>query len=267
MAVVGPLARSVADLRLCLQIIAGPDGRDLGVSPASLEDVPARPIEDHRFAWADDFGGLPVSADTRRAMTKLADDLANAGCRIERASPQNFDFERVWKTYGELFGIMAFANSPFLVRAVVRALGRFTLKDVISRAGAQSTMANPKRYFSVLQERDRLVRSLERFLVDYDAWLCPVASTPAFPHRDMGKIHVPIEVDGKKVPGNIAGTGYTCAFNLTGNPVVTLALGVSREGLPIGVQVVGRRWGEMALLSTADALTHIAGPFCRPPGY
>ena len=258
---------AVSTRRFSLEVIAGPDGRDLGVSPTPLQAEPARPISEYRFAWTDDFGGLPISADTRAAMKKLADDLADAGCQVERAGPQEFDFERVWRTYGELFGIMAFANVPTVVRAVARTFGRVMFKDVITRAGAQRATANPKRYFMVLEQRDKLIQSLERFLANYDAWLCPVMPTPAFPHRKTGNIHYPIDVDGEKVPGNIAGTGYTCAFNLTGNPVVVVPLGMSSDGLPIGAQLVGPLWGEMALLNTAEALSQITGGFRRPPGY
>lgn len=267
LAVSGVLARSVADLRLCLEVIAGPDGRDMTVSPVALAHVPARPLNEYRFAWSDSFGGLPVTSETKTAMNKLADDLANAGCRVEKASPPNFDAEEVWQTYGELFGMIAFANAPIIARAFVKTFGGFIFKDPVSRAAACRATANSRRYFVVLEQRDRLLRSLESFLADYDSWLCPVATTPAFPHRTMGKIHTPIDVDGEKVPGNIAGIGYTCGFNLTGHPVVVAPLTESQEGLPIGVQVVGRLWGEMALLNAAEALTQLIGAFRRPPGY
>ncbi|MBU1239759.1 amidase, partial [Myxococcota bacterium] len=75
----GPMARSVADLRLALRIMAGPDGVDPSVVPVPLKEFPLRPLKDHRFAWTDDFGGLPVTASTREAMEKLASDLRDAG--------------------------------------------------------------------------------------------------------------------------------------------------------------------------------------------
>ncbi len=265
LAVNGPLARSVADLRLALRIIAGPDGQDLGVPAASLQPVPPRPLRQYRFAWTDDLGGLPVTVDTHIALEKLAQDLTDAGCHVEQTAPRDFDMQEVWKTYGELFGSMLFVGFPAPARAAVRTFGRFLFKDPISRAASKRATASLKDYFEVMQRRDRLIQSLESFLGKYDAWLCPVTPTPAFPHRKMGKIHTPIEVDGASIPGNLAGTGYTCGFNLTGSPVVTIPLARSRDGLPIGVQIVGRRWGEMALLNAAEALTEITGPFRQPP--
>lgn len=265
-AVSGPMARSAADLRLCLKIIAGPDGRDLSVPPASLREIPARPLKEYRFAWTDDFGGLPVSADTRAALKKLADALIDAGCKVEKAVPCEFDFEQVWKTYGALMGIMAAAYLPFLPRAVLKLFGGIAArKDLITRSAAQNTTASIRQYFKLMEERDRLTRALEQFLSSYDAWLCPVTSSPAFPHRKKGKINFPIEVDNQKTPGHLGTIGYTCPFNLTGNPAAVMPLGLSDDGLPIGVQVVGRLWDEAALLNTTEALSRITGPFRRPP--
>jgi len=77
----------------------------------------------------------------------------------------------------------------------------------------------------------------------------------------------PIEVDGRKIPYWVAGVSYTSVFNLTGNPVVVLPVARSGEGLPIGVQVVGRRWDDMRVLALAANLAQVTGSFRRPPGY
>jgi amidase len=105
---------------------------------------------------------------------------------------------------------------------------------------------------------------LEKFFDRWDALLCPVTVSPAIPHLPFG---TPVDVDEKKVPYFLAGTAYTCVFNLTGHPVVVLPVARSKEGLPIGVQVVGRRWSEPALLALARKLALVTGPFRSPPGY
>ena len=87
---------------------------------------------------------------------------------------------------------------------------------------------------------------------------------PAIPHVPFG---TPIDVDGEKVPYFIAGTAYTSPFNLTGHPSVVLPLTRGRDGLPIGVQLVGKRWSEPALLALAQKVALITGPFTAPPGY
>jgi amidase len=130
------------------------------------------------------------------------------------------------------------------------------IRDRYYRMGLKRITTSAQDSFKLLMERDRLVGKLERFLERYEAWLCPVAADSAFPHRRPYRPELPIDVDGRKVSGVLATMAHTCPFNLTGHPVV---------GLPIGVQVVGRRWGEMALLRVAEALEKTAGPFRSPP--
>jgi amidase len=121
-----------------------------------------------------------------------------------------------------------------------------------------------QQYAESLTKRDDLIAALEQFFTRWDALLCPVTVGPAIPHWPYG---TPVTIDGQQVPYMPAGTAYTCLFNLTGHPAVVLPLTRSSEGLPIGLQVVGRRWGEMSLLAIAARLAQVIGPFQRPPGY
>jgi amidase len=110
---------------------------------------------------------------------------------------------------------------------------------------------------------------MEQFISDWDAWLCPVAPGPAFTHRQMRNplLGGPLEVDDQKLPYWVWSITYTAVFNLTGNPAVVLPLARSQTGLPIGIQVVGRRWRDMELLNLAQKLVEVTGFFQRPPGY
>jgi amidase len=267
MAANGPLARSVADLRLGLSVIAGPDGRDRDVAPVPLIDAPRRPLSTLRFAWSDDFGGLPISSETRDGLARLAGSLQQAGCLVERQNPADFDFHEAWRTYGQIYGAMIYSTMPGVTRFFIRRLGPLMFRDPIFRPAARSATASAQTYFAALHRRDKLINALERFLHGYDAWLCPVASVPAIEHRPPNRLAEALDVDGQKVPGSLAGLGFTCIFNLTGHPAVVVPLTQSKEGLPIGIQLIGRRWGEMALLNAAEALTEISGPFRRPPGF
>lgn len=132
----------------------------------------------------------------------------------------------------------------------------------ISRGVARATHATMRQYTAILMKRDGLISALEQFFADRDALLCPVTVGPAFPHRPTG---TPIAVDGHTIPYWPAVLAYTSPFNLTGHPAVVLPMGRSAEGLPIGLQIVGRRWGEMELLAIAARLAEVIGPWQRPP--
>jgi amidase len=263
MNVLGPLARSVEDLGEILRIIAGPDAAEPDVAPVPWLEPGERELRSLRVAWSTDFSGIPVTQDTKRAIGKLAIELQRVGCRVEERNPDGFDFELAWETWGAVAIAERAATAPERVIERVDAL-RATLGDrvAVARGSAMGARATVGEYMAFLTRRDAMIATLEGFFDDWDIFLCPVTVGPAIPHVAFG---TPIKVDDATVPYFLAGTAYTCPFNLTGSPVVVLPLTRStKEGLPIGVQVVGRRWSEPALLSIAARLSHLTGRF-QPP--
>lgn len=266
MAGCGPLARSVQDLALALQVIAGPDPRQPEVPPVLLPPALARPWQTLRVAWTDDFGGVPVSGDTRAALARLAGALQQQGCQVERGMPQGFDFPTVWEIYGELRQCeVGSALSPEVEEEHAVSFGvSATSEDPEMWGMARGLHATMRQYTAALTKREAYIAAVEHFFERWDALLCPVSVGPAIPHCPPG---TPIAVNGRHVSYRLGGTAYTSPFNFTGHPVVVLPLTRSAEELPLGVQVVGRRWSDMELLTIAAQLTEVIGPFQRPPGY
>jgi amidase len=264
MNVLGPLARSVDDLATILKIIAGPDDSDWETAPAPMDEPPEQPLSSLRFAWTTEFGSETPSRETTTAITSLAMQLGNVGCKIEKRNPQGFDFDLAWETWGEVVIAERVVTQGDAARERVEKL-RASLGELpVARGAAKGVRASLADYMLSLTKRDNLITALERFFDDYDAWLCPVSYGPAIGHVPFG---TPVDVDERKVPYFLANTAFTCPFNLTGHPAVVLPLARTKEGLPIGVQVVGRRWSEPALLALAKQLALITGPFRAPPGY
>jgi amidase len=219
--------------------------------------MPARRLEQLRLAWMDDFGGVPVSADTKTTLANLAAELARNGCRVERWDPKSFDFGTSWELWGELSAV--FSGFPPDLESYKNA------ESPMMRGQANGLKLTLPEYQISLRKRGGLITALETFFEEWDALICPVVTVPAFPH--CAREITPILVDQKPLDYWIATLSYTAPFNVTGHPVVVVPVGHSGEGLPIGVQVVGRRWGEMPLLATAKCIAQVVGPFQRPPGY
>jgi amidase len=261
----GPLARSVDDLTLALRLIAGPDGREWEVPPVPLEPAPERQVRSLRLAWTDELGGVTASAETAAALERLAGALAGLGASVERAFPRAFDMAMAWETWGELSQAeIGSSVTPEEEVAVARFGADRDSEVLISRGVAQAVGASMRQYAAILTRRDSLISALEQFLSGWDALLCPVTLGPAFTHRPTS---TPIVVDGRPTPYWAATLSYTTPFSLTGSPVVVLPLARSAEGLPIGVQLVGRRWGDMELLAVAAQLAAVIGPWQPPQGY
>jgi amidase len=270
----GPLARSIDDLKLALTIIAGTDPDDVDVPLANLNDTGKKDLKKLRIAWTDDFGGVPVTAETRTALKALAEKLSQQGCKVEKVNPPGFDFMLAWNTYGDLLDMEGFGPYlPWYARFLQYVTGTSKRKEVPT-----SRMVYPmsyEKYLKVLTKRGKLIAIMDRFLTPYDAYLCPVTSTPAFnhmpPERYLGGVlpvhNGKIMVDEKALNYWVANVSYPTIFNLTGNPVVVIPMGHTQQGLPLGVQIVGKRWHDMELLSVAKTIDGASGAFRHPPGY
>lgn len=275
MLTVGPLARSIEDLRLCLQLIAGTDLRQPDIPPVPLDTLAPESLKALRIAWTDEFPPFPVASEIRLAMQAVFNTLVQTGVQIEPWVPPGFDFAAALQLYNVVVAYTMLYAQPVDLDAVGKTMpvmfrewtqGEKELRSLYNVTGVLPTFLNPtiKGYFQALQERDRLIAQMEQALEQWDVWLCPVAITTAFTHRPKGAA---VEVDGKKVPYFLASGAYTMPFNLTGHPVVVIPIGQTKDGLPIGMQIVGKRWKEMELLAIAQQLTEKTVGFQRPPGY
>jgi amidase len=263
MGVYGPLARSIADLRLCLSLLGGPDGRQSEVPPVPVATESASlPVKELRIAWTDQFGDAAVSADTRTTLERLAATLEHNGARVERIDPQ-LDYGSLWRAWGEISGAEVGGPMPFLLRNLMRLQFLLMRDRSPMRAGMlRGVRLTMRELARALARRDDFMRGIDDMLERFDALLCPVTHTPAFTHRKPGR---PIEVDARQVSYFVAVGGHTTPFNLSGHPVVVLPAGWSKEGLPIGVQVVGQRWKDEQLLAVAASLDELIGDLRHPP--
>jgi amidase len=259
---IGPLARSVDDLALALQLISGPDGRTWETPPAPTGGMPVRRFEGLRLAWACDVSGVRAGAAVSTGVASAVARLAARGARVEEAAPPGFDLLDALYGMGFLFGAEVGAGMP-VEQALAQRPGPKAV-DPASRGIYDGTECSYRAYSDVLVRRDSYIAAIEAFLDQFDAWLLPVSLTPAIAHCRGG---TPIDVDGTKVPYMLAGLGYTAPFNFTGQPVAVVPVGLSPEGLPIGVQLVGKRWADMDILAVARLVEEACGGVRRPPGY
>jgi amidase len=262
MGVFGPLARSVEDLELALRIIAGPDGYEAEMPPVPIGPAPALPCKGLRIAVVDSNPLVMVSADTAAVVQQTVRLLAKAGAKVKRAEPSGLDWRQGWDDWSDLFQYQVRALQPLAQRE--RSFGRETSADPSTRSVGRTARLDLGEFFAVLDRRDDLLRRCESFLDDHDAWLMPVMPDAAFIRQKPSE---PLVVDGKPYPYFFAGTSYNFLANFSGQPSIVLPCGFSKDGLPIGLQLIGKRWGEAKLLGMAKALEKLLPPCPVPPAY
>jgi amidase len=236
MGVLGPMGRSVADLRLALGIIAGPSDHDTEVPPLPLQQVTRPVLHDVHIAWASTFPGMHIAADIRMALEGFAQQLDRLGAHVEQHLPK-VDFVEQAKLCNQLFEL------------------------IVSAFGTPATSLGD--YLTALHRRDAFIVGWEHFFEDWDVLLCPADVTTA---PRLTQMDEPLMVDGEAVAPDEAAS--PCQLSpVTGHPAVVIPLAKDQNGLPIGVQVVGRRWDDGRLLAIAEILSEVTGGFQRPPGY
>jgi amidase len=257
----GFLARSVADLRLGLEICAGPDGIDTEVPPASLRAVKPKPLNEYRLAFAAEFPFVKPDATTVDTVRGFAKTLSKAGMKLREATP-DIDYAAAWSGWAELIAYMSRSLQPLEQRQIYFAYSES--EDPSRRATGRASKLDMAEFASVLTLRDQTIRAMDAFMEGYDAWITPVAPIPAFVRQRPGGT---LSIDDRRHYYWQTATSYSFLANFTGQPCVVVPAGLSPEGLPIGVQIVGRRWGEMEILALAEAVEKIIGPAPTPPGY
>lgn len=273
---VGALARSVADLELCFDLIAGTDDKQPDIPPVSITTPAAKKLSELKIAWTYGCDLLPIDKDTRFCIQSLINNLSNAGCFLEESQPTNLDWEETLSDYSSLAFYELFASTSsftnlfrgFLLGLTTEFMARtqthFKSGTPLSRKANLIFPPTVAKYKAVLEQRDRITSMMDRFLESWDAWLCPVSMSPAFTHRAPNQS---IKVDGVKFPYLLACGGYTMPLNFTGHPVVVIPIGQSAKGLPIGIQIVGKRWQEIELLAVSKEIDTIADGFQHPSSY
>ena len=260
----GPLARRVEDLLLAMQVISVPDPLDADAIPMPMEAFPRKPFSHYRVAWTDDFGGVPVTDETRAALERTASALEARGCRVDKVSPAGLDFEQVVGAAAEVFSGTIAQGMRDEDRLAWLSEVESTAADGAMEAGRlRGLQLDYASWFRAMAVRLELIVQLRSFFTQWDGWLVPTSSGPAFRHEEVEQ---PRLIAGRRVPYFAAVATHVAPFNLSGSPAVTIPAALSADGLPIGLQLVGRPWQDMQLLRLAERVQEAIGPLPVAPG-
>jgi len=253
--VVGPMARTVEDLKILFEVMQGPDVGDTSSAPVAVRWPQTQELKQMRIGYFEDDGRTPATAETRAAVRTAAEALKRAGFIVERFRPEGLEQAR--QTWWKFFGIVG----GMLLRPMIR--GREaevspTLKQFLEGVGTEPAHTGESLLDAWIQ-RDLVRNKIFEQMNEYPVLLCPVAAVPAFHHGERSW-----EVDGKTVE-YLDAWSYTEWFNLLGTPAVAVPVGNSKEGLPIGVQISARPWEEEVVLSLAEILEKECDGWRRPP--
>lgn len=250
LAVKGPLARTVGDIALLLGVMAGPDARDPAcypVDPAVFTKPLERNLKNIRVAWCPDLGGLPLHPEVRAVLEKQRATFERLGCIVEEAHPDLSGADeafltlrawRSWSNYGSLLASHRGEMKP-------QALGEIETGAALSAADLTKAM----------KTQAQVMERMRTFQQKFEFVLCAVNQVPPFD----AKLDWPKEIDGTKMEHYLAWMKSAYWISTTACPAISVPAGFTSDGLPVGIQIVGRYRADFELLQMAQMFEQASG--------
>ncbi|WP_221891322.1 amidase [Microbispora sp. KK1-11] len=267
LAVVGPMARTARDLTLLLDVMAGPDPLTLGVAHR-LALPPARHerLCDFRVLVLDEHPLIRTGSAVRAGVNRVAAALVDGGARVERHSPLLPDLTEAATLYMQLLISGSVARFPIesdeQLRA--RAAGLSADDQSLDAVRLRAMVSSHRDWMEADYRRELHRHGWRQLFAEFDAVVCPITPTPAFPHdHSPNPLERRIDIDGVEYPyfDQLVWAGLA---TMPGLPATAIPAGRSPEGLPVGVQLIGPMFEDRTPLRLAELLEQEIGGFHAP---
>ena len=264
--VLGPLARTADDLDLAMEVVAGPDigdevGWRLELSPPRHER-----LADFRVAVLPRPDWLPIDPEIVSALDLLTGKLAALGAHVGAAQPEGFgDLREHHELYAKLLQSVTSIGLPPEARREQATRLRANA-DGFGEAWASGAEASASDYIIWSGQRETIRAAWRAFFREWDVLLAPIVLVPPPPHTTIRISERIVTIDGRAVPHQVQ-LAYAGLSVLGGQPATAFPLGLTRGGLPIGVQAIGPYLEDRTTIRFAGLVADEIGGFQRPPGY
>lgn len=253
----GPMARTVQDVALMLSVIAGPDPR----APISITEpghLFRRSLERNfagvRIAWSRDLGGLPIDPRVTAVLEKQRGVFSSLGCNVEEATPDLRDADEAFRVWRAWLFELGFGEMLRTHRAQMKDTVVWNIEEGTKLTGPQIGQAERKR--------TELYQRVRQFMEQYEFLILPVSQVPPF---DVKQRYV-TEINGIKLNTYLDWMRSCYYITVTGLPAISVPCGFTPEGLPVGVQIVGRYHDDWGVLQLAQAFEQATGFGRQRPG-
>jgi amidase len=267
-AVIGPLARSAADLELELSVVAGPDEPEAQGLSLALKPARQAALRDFRVALVLDDPVAEVDQPVQDRLRALGQHLEREGAVVDWRARPAFDSRDYYFHYMMLLraATAGGASDEDFARDLQAAEGAGLSTREIGPANAFGATMSHRDWLRLDERRRRYRNAWRAFFEGYDLLLCPVLSSAAFPHSEVPPQQRTLEVNGKPAPfeNQLFWAGYAGLAHL---PASVAPIGLTDQGLPVGVQIIGPPYGDLTCLRMAALLEQGYRAFEPPPGF
>jgi amidase len=264
LSVMGPLARSAADLALSLSVLGGANGEEVNAWTWRLPAPRHTRLRDFRVGYVFDDPASPLASDVRSVYENALSTLSGSGAKTDRGWPAGVDAHAHMKTLMYLLFALVTAEMPDDARQSLRQRLQGNPEDVFAAAAA----APHARWLH--QTQDRLVyRALwQKYFDTHDVFLMPTTFTAAFRHDHSEPLEARVIATAAGQRSYAQDLPFWIRFaTLAGLPATVAPAGRTSAGLPVGMQIIGPMWEDATPIEFAARLSEVVGGFESPPGY
>ena len=264
--VAGPLARSAGDLRAAMEVLGGPDDDDARAYRWSLPPARGTRLIDHRMGYVLDDPRCPVSSEVGEVLARTVEALRKAGANLEEGWPKGVDPAAQYDTYLFLLNsLFAFTLRDDRLEEMRK---RAENQDGSYEANRAKAWTAPHKHYAAANSRRMGARAVwQEYFRSHDAFLLPTAFVAAFPH-DHTPGFVNRSLTTSAGPRQYLDLLFWISFaTLAGLPATTAPVGLTRSGLPVGIQIVGPYLEDATPIDLAGRLADVLGGFRPPKGF
>ena len=266
-AVVGPMARCAEDLALSMELVAGPGRTDRGGWRLDLPQPVKSRLRDFRVAILPDHDRAPVTAEMADRVQQVGDRLARLGATVSDNAFPHIDIDKVFEAYMSLlWGVLAASLSEEEKEGLRQARALDAPADDVPAALVRFGVQEHGEWLRFDNRRYRLRKAWQAFFQDWDILICPQVATAAFPHDHGEYLERRLEVDNESQNyfQQIFWSGIVTVAHL---PSTVFPTGLSKDGLPIGLQAVGGEFNDYSTIEFARLMAEELGGFTAPPDF
>lgn len=252
----GPMARSVADAAFMLSVMAGADARDPVSYPSDPQEFTKPLARDHtgvRIAWSLDLNGLPLDRRVRTVLEQQRHTFEDLGCIVEDACPDFGDVDDIFLTLRKWASWNTHGTLLWQHREVMKPEAIWDIESGAHLTGADIAQA--------LIRHGELLERIRKFQENYDFFVCAVNQVPPFD----ASLDWPKAIEGVAMDNYVSWMKSAYWISATRRPAMSVPAGFTAEGLPVGIQIVGRHRDDFGVLQIAHAFEQATGFGRRRP--
>lgn len=267
MGVLGPLGRDPYDLELMWKIIRGPSSSERFIAPVQYDEKDRNSLDEFRIGYTVNWADYPISKQTEQRLCGYVDTLRKNGVTVKELEIPKELIDQSIELWFSLFPYTTATDLPEQVREIVKNSykeGVFKGYRTQFEEFDRGFQMDATHYAEVINRRYWVVSEWEDILTKYDFLISPISYGPAYRHTKPGN---PIRTETGDIPYAEYQFPFVACFNGTGHPAMNIPIGNDPNGLPIGIQIVGRYWSEPILLKFAQLAKQLSSNLQKPSAY